>query len=294
MEDFLFEYPAQHEDVAGDQIYVDCIQHCRSWRQMQEASSKVTTAHECSHGAAAEIRIRSGSPYGILRISKGPQMEAPAGEPAIPRLIKPVAIPHAALHFMTFEGPATAGRFNAFYLTRNQAVKLPEPNCRKRDAVPFIPQGLREYRFQTYVTGQAEWDDMPLYLWDEWVAYVNGADACLDLVKRNEYTEGWRDIVFGILEFNIYSTAIMMAAHAKDPNTEKALLPFFQWHWKRAWNTFYAPELAQFAFPDQDRLLDRLKGDDGRAMRGYLENLGLTVPAGLLPDNSPLPDNLLI
>lgn len=68
-----------------------------------------------------------------------------------------------------------AQRVNCFYLLRDNYISFNEPNWRKREVIPFIPQ---EYKsgplYTTYVSG-SNWDDRPLYLWDEWVAYINGA-----------------------------------------------------------------------------------------------------------------------
>lgn len=68
------------------------------------------------------------------------------------------------------------GRHNCFYLLNSQYAHFPEPNWKKREVIPYVPP---EYRsgilWDTYVA-KSNWDDQPLYLWDEWVAYVNGSE----------------------------------------------------------------------------------------------------------------------
>lgn len=68
------------------------------------------------------------------------------------------------------------GRHNCFYLLRDEWIHFAEPNWRKREVIPFIPaEYCSGILFTTYVSG-SNWDDQPLYLWDEWVAYVNGSE----------------------------------------------------------------------------------------------------------------------
>lgn len=67
------------------------------------------------------------------------------------------------------------GRHNCFYLLRNEWFGCPEPNWLKREVIPFIPVEYRSGDLFERVSGTA-WHDRPLYLWDEWVAYVNGSE----------------------------------------------------------------------------------------------------------------------
>lgn len=134
----------------------------------------------------------------------------------------------------------TGVRANGFYVLEGRAVLVAEPNIRKSQAAPFIPQSLRGSRFDLYVTGSQAWDDTPLYLWDEWNAYINGGAAGVDLVNNGHWDRGWRDGVAGQLEFTVYAIAVAMAVRAHDPayfdsNTQfKELL---------AWNTRRAMEI---------------------------------------------------
>jgi hypothetical protein len=107
---------------------------------------------------------------------------------------------------------------NALYAMRGRAVVLAEPRFRKADVAPFVPPSLRASRFDTYLVEQTEWDDTPLYVFDEWVAYTNGGAVGIDLVERGLWPGGWRDAIDGPLEFTVYALALGMAAEVHDPD----------------------------------------------------------------------------
>lgn len=99
-------------------------------------------------------------------------------------------------------------RENCFYLLNDEYAHFPEPNWRKREVIPYIPD---EYRrgtlYSTYVSG-SNWDDRPLYLWDEWTAYVNGAMTGASYSITNAITFGYyagavlkKEHSFGLRDF---------------------------------------------------------------------------------------------
>jgi hypothetical protein len=103
-----------------------------------------------------------------------------------------------------------------FYVGNNNAYVVDSPNFRKRQVANFIPEQLRASRFTTYVTGQQSWDDNPIYLFDEWIAYVNGGSVAVEQVKNGTYRDGWTDAVMGMLEFTVYGSAVILATHQYD------------------------------------------------------------------------------
>jgi hypothetical protein len=106
---------------------------------------------------------------------------------------------------------------NAFYLLHDRACFVVEPGIWKHEVVPYVPSALREFRFSTYVSGQSAWDDTPLYLWDEWNAYVNGGEAAISLYDEGLWNEGWRD-QSGVIEFVAYGLAVGLAVEELDPS----------------------------------------------------------------------------
>ena len=116
------------------------------------------------------------------------------------------------------------GNVNAFYLLDGKYVVLEEPAIRKNIVGKYIPESLRGSRYGTYISGGRSWDDKPLYIMDEHVAYINGAKVGVELAEKGKWNYGGQDVVAGPLEFNAYSLGLGMAIKDNDPvywNSEK-------------------------------------------------------------------------
>lgn len=111
----------------------------------------------------------------------------------------------------------TGRKANGFYLLEDKAAVVAEPKILKNSVAEFIPLELRGSLFALYVTGQTTWDDTPLYLMDEFNAYINGAAVAIDLRAQGLWTYGQRDSLAGMLEFVSYSLALGMAVQKNDP-----------------------------------------------------------------------------
>jgi hypothetical protein len=172
----------------------------------------------------------------------------------------------------------TGRRANAFYIPGGKAVIVEEPGIRKSDVAAYVPRSLRGSRFSTYITGQTAWDDTPLYVFDEWNAYINGGACGVDLAKQGLWTRGWRDGVAGQLELTVYALALAMAVEAGDPTyfsenvTFRELLAF---EVKRAIEIFSeGASMPAFAWDDQDRYYQTLRESaDAEAMRTFARRL---------------------
>ncbi|MCA9797285.1 MAG: hypothetical protein KC910_35990 [Candidatus Eremiobacteraeota bacterium] len=114
-------------------------------------------------------------------------------------------------------GPANWRPKAGFYLLENRSAVLYEPNFKKHEIIPYVPTSLRESRYDHYVAGQPAWDDHPLYIWDEWTAYINGTTVGLDQLDENKWTQGRRIASLGPLEFTVYSLAVAQATAELDP-----------------------------------------------------------------------------
>ncbi len=134
----------------------------------------------------------------------------------------------------------TGARANAFYVLGDKAALVKEPDIRKSEVVPYVPASLRDFRFGTYVSGAPSWDDTPLYIWDEWNAYVNGAEVGVSRVEEGLWSEGWRD-QSGNFEFVVYAMAVAHAVSELDPTYFEEHLQFrefLQWNTERAMALF--------------------------------------------------------
>jgi hypothetical protein len=165
-------------------------------------------------------------------------------------------------------------RSNAFYILQDRACFVVEPNIRKSAAAPYVPNALREFRFGTYVTGQSAWDDTPLYLWDEWNAYINGGEAAISLYDEGLWTDGWRD-QSGVIEFVAYGLAVGMAVEERDPtyfnnNAQfKAMMGYLLRRSLELHRRFAA--LTDFRSQTSDRLYNELRtGASASAMRDFI------------------------
>lgn len=163
------------------------------------------------------------------------------------------------------------GHVNAFYVMSGKAVILQEPRLRKREVIAFVPPSLRQYRFGTYVSGQQEWDDRPLYLVDEWTAYVNGCYVALDDKRAGRRAEP-ADWASGPLELGVYCVALGMAVEKYDPAyfRDSQFKAFLRWHWKRAKVAF---DKGREVFPSQSQevmLRNLQQSPDAQAVRDFI------------------------
>jgi hypothetical protein len=107
------------------------------------------------------------------------------------------------------------------YLLDNKSVVIWEPNMKKDKVAAHVPQSLRGSRFDHYVAGTPSWNDHPLYLWDEWVAYTNGTEVGLNQLEEGKWTQGNRIASVGPMEFTVYALATGKAIAQHDPKRWK-------------------------------------------------------------------------
>lgn len=105
-----------------------------------------------------------------------------------------------------------------FYVGNDRAVIIEEPPCLYADVKAQMPSGLKVGRYKFYVEGG--WQGKPsnpLYVFDEWVAYVAGARTGLQLAEAGRWRSGGQDCVKGCLEFTVISFALAKAVATRDP-----------------------------------------------------------------------------
>lgn len=151
----------------------------------------------------------------------------------------------------------TGKNANGFYVLQNRAVVVVEPNIKKSSVANYVPPSLRGWSYDTYIVGQTEWDDTPLYLFDEWDAYVNGGATGVDLVQHQLWNDPWRDGVRGPLEFTVYALATAMAVKELDSNyfeTNQQFKEFLAFNVKRAMQVYLTGSvMTAFKWDEQDR-----------------------------------------
>jgi len=176
-------------------------------------------------------------------------------------------------HLRNYEN-TTGTRANAFYVLGNKAAFVTEPNIRKSDIKSRIATPLRGPRYQLYLVQQTAWDDTPLYVFDEWNAYINGAEVAIDQVTNGLYTAGWTDAVMGPLEFTAYAIATAKTISELDPQyfaSNVQFKRFTAWNIKRAMGLYEQGRvMSQFMWADQDAYAVKLRtGAEAEPLRQF-------------------------
>lgn len=108
---------------------------------------------------------------------------------------------------------------NALYCLDGNIGIFREPRVTKANVCRYVPANLRGDVWGLYMQGQTEWNDTPLYILDEWVAYINGAYVAveLDSLGSNSSRSTAHDIAKSV-EFAGYASALLACIDAHDPN----------------------------------------------------------------------------
>lgn len=146
------------------------------------------------------------------------------------------------------------GRTNGFYLLEDRAIKLDEPQGKKSDCIKFIPPNMRYGRFQMYVAAAKDWESYPLYIFDEWVAYLNGAKCMLYYAERGSNEGRNTDYLFGPIEFATYGIATLLA------HPQRELEEFTRWLCSET-ESVYLKGKDVFKWADADKCYAQLKND---------------------------------
>ncbi len=121
------------------------------------------------------------------------------------------------------------GQYNkpAFYILNNRAVIMDEPMITLvySTVAAQVPKSLRGDVYNLYLRQMRRWwNNQPTYVFDEWVAYTNGAQARQELGITSR-----KETVRYMLEFVVYSACVPMAANSDDP----VMLEFYRWQVSR-------------------------------------------------------------
>lgn len=119
---------------------------------------------------------------------------------------------------------AGTGKVNAFYCLNDYYVIFPEPSVKISDTIPYVPNQYKNHRlYNLYMVQQQRyWNNEPLYIMDEWIAYTNGS-----LVGNNERI----DSIESMIVFSFYATAMITAVNHLDSDYIKLveLKDFMLW-----------------------------------------------------------------
>jgi hypothetical protein len=169
----------------------------------------------------------------------------------------------------------TGVKSNGFYLLDGKYAIIREPNIRISQMREFVPAGMRLARYDLYfVSSAGDWDGTPLYIFDEWNAYVNGGATGVDLAKQGKWNGGARDGVVGVIEFNVYALAVGLAVKTLDPNYFNSypdFKAFLAYNLARGMKVFTeGQQVSQFQGFGQTEYLQKLRtSSDAEALRKF-------------------------
>jgi hypothetical protein len=107
--------------------------------------------------------------------------------------------------------------YNGFYLLKDLAYRIKEPATTIREVASKVPKELIGRIFKLYLVDQAgAWNNQPLYICDEWVAYTNGTACGLDLEVKGLLKSKRADTVGNMLEMTAYSMTLFNLLREKD------------------------------------------------------------------------------
>lgn len=162
-----------------------------------------------------------------------------------------------------------------FYVGNNKAAVIKQPDIKITQVANVIPEIHRKSRYKTYMVDQAgSWDDYPLYIFDEWVAYTNGGKVGVELLgKKLLRGSGEKtDAVHACLEFNVYAMYVCMAVKKYDPNYDnKQFLEFVAWNCKNSMEIYYTGSQYNYFNWDDDKYLKELQmGESAKELREFV------------------------
>jgi hypothetical protein len=143
---------------------------------------------------------------------------------------------------------------NAFYVLNNKIVLVSEPSTTIRAVASKVPSSLRGDVYNLYLVQQAgDWNDTPLYILDEWSAYLNGSACRLD-----EGITSRAETVKYSLEFAVYSICVAWESKSQD----EQLKLFLIWQIERLMKIYKdSSHLGNLAFSDNYLNLIKTKED---------------------------------
>ena len=123
-----------------------------------------------------------------------------------------------------------SARSNGFYCLEDRAVVFAEPKITIAHVAAKVPVSLRGPSYQLYLVEQRKyWNDRPLYLVDEWVAYTNGTCTGQEIGEQ-----GWYYELLQAHNFSVYCAVMLSEVKQRQPDYDLGdLKEFAKWNIKR-------------------------------------------------------------
>lgn len=163
-----------------------------------------------------------------------------------------------------------------FYVGGNKVAVITQPKLKISQIADIIPEIHRKSQYQLYLINQAKsWNDYPLYLMDEWVAYTNGAKTSVELIEKGllkKAEANSTDEIYSVLQFNVYSLYVCMAAQKYDPNYDfKQLLEFVAWNCRNSMKVYHeGVQYKYFNWDNDEYLIELQTGIKSKDLRDFV------------------------
>jgi hypothetical protein len=171
----------------------------------------------------------------------------------------------------------TGKKAYGFYVGDDKAVVLVEPKVRLSDVAALIPESVRGSRYQLYLHDQQQYfEEHPLYVFDEWTAYINGARAGIEQARRCTGWDSRNDAMIGALELGIYSLGLALAVEKYDPgylDRNPQFLEFLAHELRRAVAVYNQGIIMEPFRWERTLEVNLLESDDTRTLRETLRHL---------------------
>jgi hypothetical protein len=140
--------------------------------------------------------------------------------------------------------------YNGFYCLGNKACVIQEPKTTLQRVAERVPLSLRGKVYHLYLVEQrGDWNYQPLYLCDEWVAYINGAECGKEL-----NVEHWSDVKFSH-EFCIYCLTMAWVVKSQCPDyNDEQMHKFIIWNVERTFTLGKDDYIKNVQNPDAEAL----------------------------------------
>lgn len=147
---------------------------------------------------------------------------------------------------------------NGFYVLNGKGIQLLEPGIKLRDIAEDVPTKLCGMAYQLYLVDQRKyWNDQPLYVLDEWSAYLNGLQTAMDVGGG----DGQPSDCVQALEFMAYSLVMLQTVKKKSDYSLDNFLElrnFVAWQCERTMQLLKKAEKTKVFSSDVPAYLDKL------------------------------------
>lgn len=167
------------------------------------------------------------------------------------------------------------------YIGYDKAAGIPQPNIKISDISRLVPEKLRKSRFNLYLVEQRKYfENEPIYIFDEWVAYCNGAECGNELLnKKLVQKQNKTDELWSVVEFSVYATYVAISQKKNDPDYDnKQLMEFLAFNLERSMKLYRDGMKHDCLNWDNNEYLEFLKtAPEASEWRGFLiDNYGAT------------------